>query len=314
MATVEPVYKKPGKKKKTKLHNFVVVTETNLPTKTSRQSAYNEEKKEFYVVKSKCKKCDIEKPPNDVSTTNTSSTCSTTNASSGSESEQQQPFPFNSEWLNEQDRERLDAITFEEEGHQRRLMRKTAETQCRQQKNKLDLLKGLRLYNIMRIAVEKRIEDALDKDLPSVNLDAFVILEDGTFLPYNAEYGGCPYEFVKNKFAPLGHLDRKQLFIELLQHPTQLKQLLHLFQYLDNPPKEKDWLNNNKLPYVIYKRQIELIDGQLVDNLDFWGHLENLFEPKVTGFYYAIIVCFVLYSKEEEEAEDVIGLKTNNEI
>lgn len=291
MANVEKPYKQTKKKKL--LRHFIVVTDTNLPTHTSTQSAFNAETKELYIIKNKCKQCDIpprpqQKPPLDVSQRSTTSSTS------------EQPFHFDSEWLNDQDRERLEAITYEEKGEQRRAMRKSAEIIMRQRKNKLNLLNSLRIHSLLRLTIEQRIQDALDNDSPTVNLDAFLILEDGTFMPYNVIQGiGVAYELVKNKHPVLPHIDRGQLFIEMMQHQTQLRQLLHLFRYLDHPPPEKKW--GSKLAYVIYKRKIELLDGHLVDNLDFWDHVECLFEPKVSGYYYAIIVCFDLLGEEKPE-------------
>jgi len=74
---------------------------------------------------------------------------------------------------------------------------------------------------------------------------------------------------------------------------------LYIFHYLDRPPSDKRW--GSKLPFVIYKRPIELVDGKLIDTLDFWDKLEYIFEPNVHGFYYAIIVCFGLFTPQKDE-------------
>lgn len=296
-----------------KINTFVVVTETNLHNKLSRGYEFNRETKEYCKFKEKCKSCDshtsssANEKKEKTNTTSTTSTSSTTairpGAASNSSNEQSKgDAHFDEDWLSEKDNEMLGKLAFEETGHQRRVMRQREETLKRQQSNKVNMLSALRIQNTTRNSLDQLLQAALDKDLTSVNVNAFMIMDDGTFVPYivSKECVGCNslYEMCANKHIPI-HIDRRQLFLDMMHHQEHFKELLHVFRYLDSPPEDRPW-SKVKLPYLVYKRKIELLDGHLLDNLDFWQRVENLFEPNVEGFYYAIIVCFGLFSPENE--------------
>lgn len=300
------------RRKKNKLSNYVIVTETDLEKKTTKGFEFNRETKEFYTLKEKCKKCDslaLIPPPSSISTqsenstiaVSTASTTSTTTTCAGSNESVAKVATthFDEDWLSENDNKILGKIAFEEEGHHRRMVRQHDETLKRQQTNKINMLSALRIQNTTRNALDRLIQEALDRESTSVNLNAFLIMQDGSFVPYNIARGGVLYETCRNKHTPI-HIDRRQLFVDMMHHQEEFKQLLHIFQYLDNPPEDKGWAKNDKLPCVIYKRKIELVDMHLIDTMDMWDRLECLFDPNLMGFYYAIIVCFGLFTSQHD--------------
>jgi len=267
----EEVPRRLTKRQKGKLKNFIIVTETNLDKKTSKAYGVHPDTKELYLIKPPCNES--------VSSTTTSS---------------EAEGVFDPEWLSEKDKEKLAKIVFEEQGHHRRMVRReSAKLQC-QQNNKIAMLEGLRIQQATREALDKLIEEALNKEVVSVNLNAFLIMEDGKFVPFNVSRGGILYELSLNKHQPV-HIERTQLLVDMMHHQNEYKQLLYIFQYLDRPPETKGW--GKKLPFIIYKRPIELVAGLVVDELDFWERVEHLFTPNTLGFYYAIIVCFGLFEQ-----------------
>lgn len=260
-------------RKKKKLNSFVIVTETNLANKNFQQCEFNPKTNEIYLLKSKCSHCD--------------SHSSSTSESTG----------FDAEWLNANDKEALDNLVKEEPGHYRRTMKTKEEIEKRVYANKVNLLSGLRIQNTVRIIIDKRIREARNRGAISVNITAFILTDDNLFKPYDISQSSTYYEMVRNKH-PVHHLDRCQLFIEMIQHQEQFKQLTHIFHYLEHSQREQ--IYETDLSCLIYKRRIEMVGSLFLENLDFWDRLETLFDSKTVGYYYAIIVCFDLFKAPNE--------------
>ncbi len=208
---------------------------------------------------------------------------------------------FDDEWLSEKDTEILASIPNTSESHHRWTTRQKEETLARQESNKMRMLEGLRVQNTTRLFIEERITDALNREQLFANINAFIIASDDgsmevydTSSPRALSCGVKHYELVRNKHKHT-LIDQRNLFIDMIHHTESIKQLRHIFQYIENLPPSSSLYNKEwgtSLPYIIYKRFIEIVDGVPIDALDFWDRVEFIFKPKKTGFYYAIIVCF----------------------
>lgn len=283
-----PPPKKTMKRKKS-LTQFVVMSKVEMggaaANKTKQQYARDENTQEFYLLAHKCSVCGSQESVGESSeggggggVVNTTATTSTT-ASSGDVGELERKM--SNDWLSEKDVDEIDKIR-EGEGHHNRATRQKEEVAHSRLKNKLSMLSALRIQSTTREECDRRIVAATERGDVSVNLNAFLITSDGVLRPFNAEHGGCRYEMVRNKHRDeLIKLGR--LHVDMLAHQEAFKQLFHLFLYLQkqSPP----------IDYLIYKRPIELLDGKVIDTLDVWDRLVNLFEPKQTGYYYAIMGC-----------------------
>jgi len=260
---------KPEKRKRKKsLQVFQVLTRVDLAEKNRQQYVLNNDTNEFCVIKGKCSHCG--------STEEEEAAAATVVAPEST------PVTTHS-WLSERDLEEIIAIRDKEPSHHRRADIEKKEVTTRKVRNKVSMLDSLRVYNTTHETCAKILEAAKAQDKVSVNMNAFLIMDEGdTLTPYNADKGGCLYESVHNKHE-WAFITKEELFHDMFQHQESFKQLIHIFYFLEerSPPLE----------FVIYKRKIELVDGILVDTLDFWGHLEHLFVPTRDGYYYAIIAC-----------------------
>lgn len=259
-------------KRKKSLNQFVVMTKVGMDTKRAKETyARDETNKEFYLLTRKCSVCGSQESESEGGG-------GTTTISDVSTLERK----VSDRWLTEQDVAEIDRIR-EGEGHHNRLQRQKEEVARYRQKNKLHMVNALRIQTVTRDECDRRIAAASEKGAVSVNLNAFLIMSDGTLRPYNAEHGGCLYEHIRNPRHKDELVKLGRLHIDMLHHQEAFKQLFHIFLYLDR--------HNPRIDYIIYKRPIEFIGKQLSDRLDFWDRLEHLFEPKTTGHYYAIIAC-----------------------
>lgn len=293
-----------GKKGK-KLRKFIILTETNLENKTHNHYELNPDTDQLSIIKTKCKQCETAKPlpPSSneeiMKTTSTTSTITTITTTSHNDEEEDNAATcsqFDPEWLTEKDRAEMQKMAFEEPGHYRRMVQQETELLRRTQSNQMNTLTALRIQNTTRVTIEERIEKALSVDEAFVNLNAFLIMCDGSFRPFNVKQGGCLYELIHNK-RKARHIEKGQLFVDMVRHPIQLKQLRYMLKYLDDPPKEKVWRDG--LAYIIYKRRIELVADRVIDQLEFWEHILDMFTPNVEGVYYSIIAFFGLPQEEK---------------
>lgn len=278
MTDVGPSAKRAMKRKKS-LTQFVVMSKVEVggggSSKAPQQYARDENTQEFYLLARKCSVCGSHEAGD--APVNTTATTSTVSSSDVASLEKK----MSNGWLSEKDIDTIDKIR-EGEGHHNRITRQKTEVTMSRQQNKLSMLGALRIQSTTRDECDRRIAAAIDRGDVSVNLNAFLITSDGVLRPFNAEHGGCLYERTRNKHKDeLIKLGR--LHVDMLAHQEAFKQLFHLFLYLEkhSPP----------IDYLIYKRPIELLDGKLFETLDMWDRLENLFEPKLTGYYYAIMGC-----------------------
>lgn len=270
-----------SKKKKKSIRVFEVMTRVELDDKTRQQYALNNATNEFYVLKRQCAQCSsVEEDDGAVCTTATTSTVS------GSEAEEKtrsSRVVKEHNWLSESDYDEIIKRRDQEVSHQRRLMLEKEEVSTRRLKKKLSTLNGMRIHTTTHQVCGALIAEAIQAGKIYINVNCFLIMNDGTLIPYNPGSGtnGCHYELLHNKHRPK-FVTEEQLFNQMLRHEEAFKQLLHIFHYLkaSEPPLE----------YSIYKRKIELLDGALLDRLTFWDRLERLFEETKEGYYYAILV------------------------
>lgn len=266
-------------RRKKSLNQFVVMTKVGMDNTRAKETyARDEINKEFYLLTRKCSVCGSQESESEGGGTSDSTTTTPTTTSDVSALEKK----VNDQWLTEQDVAQIDTIR-EGEGHYNRLQRQKQEVVSRRQRNKLNMVNALRIQTVTRDECDRRIAAATEKGEVSVNLNAFLIMSDGTLRPYNAEHGGCLYEHVRNPKHKDELVKLGRLHIDMLHHQEAFKQLFHIFLYLDR--------HLPRIDYIIYKRPIEFIGKQLSERLDFWDRIEHLFEPKTTGHYYAIIAC-----------------------
>lgn len=257
-------------RRKKSLNQFVVMTKVDMDNTRDKETyARDETNKEFYLLTRKCSVCGSQDSESEGGTGERSDVSSLEKK-------------VGDRWLTEQDVAQIDKIR-EGEGHHNRIQRHKEEVARCRQNNKLDMVSALRIQTVTRNECDKRIAAATEKGAVSVNLNAFLIMSDGTLRQYNAEHGGCLYEHVRNPRNKDELIKLGRLHIDMLHHEEAFKQLFHIFLYLDK--------HVPRIDYIIYKRPIEFIGNKLVDRLDFWDRLEYLFEPKTTGYYYAIMAC-----------------------
>jgi len=298
VGTATPPPKK-GMKRKKSLTQFVVMSKVEMGgngtnnNKAKQQYARDENTQEFYLLTHKCSVCGSQESVGESSeggggggggVINTTATTTTTSSVETSDVESLER-KIRNDWLSEKDENEIDKIR-EGEGHHNRIVRRKEEVTSSRHRKKLGLLGDLKIQATTREECDRRIAAAVEKGDVSVNLNAFLITSDGVLRPFNAQHGGCLYERVRNKHRD-ELIDIGRLHVDMLAHQEAFKQLFHLFLYLakQSPP----------IDYLIYKRPIELLDGKLIDTLDVWDRLENLFDPKLTGYYYAIIGCVGFY-------------------
>lgn len=308
------------KKSKKSLRAFEVLTRVELDnsskkkkTRPHKHFTVDDATNEVYVLSQKCNQCgsvestsESDQPKNASASVSATASCTVSSSSSSNNILSATALPSGNSWLSEQD---LDEIvnshgTEREKNTQRRHMYEREEIKTRTVKNKLRMLESLRVYNTTQVHCEKLINAALQSGKVSVNVNAFIILEeDDLLIPYTKERGGCEYELVRNKHE-LEPITKKRLFDDMIRHQEAFKQLLHVFHFLEN-----QFSPTRPLEYIIYKRKIELMDSLLLDGLDFWDKLERLFIPIQEGYYYAIVVCLG-FSLSTVSATETIKTKT----
>lgn len=305
----EPSVLMPGRRRKKKpLKQFVMLSKIELDEKTREHYAQDDETNEFYMITRKCRQCSAPLGEIDGSTSTTSTSSmdhqqqQRTKLANKTSLEQEGQTTasileesktslstieecLNGKWLSEKDYEEITVIAHAEQSHQRRHMIEAEEVKNRRLHNKISALDAIKLQAVTRAECDKRIKAAMEEEKASVNINAFLILQDGSLRPYNQHQRGHLYELIHNKHQPQ-LLTRQHLFMDMIQHPYAFKQLLYIFHYLERL--------SPRPVYLIYKRPIELLDLRPIDTLDFWDRLEHLFDSKKTGYYYAIIVCLAL--------------------
>lgn len=267
-------------KRKKSLNQFVVMTKVGMDNTRAKETyARDETNKEFYLLTRKCSVCGSQESESEGAGVTTSTTTTTTTTTSDVSTLERK---VSGRWLTDQDVSEIEKVR-EGEGHHNRLQRQKDEVTQYRQRNKLNMVAALRVQTVTRDECDRRIAAAIEKNAVSVNLNAFLIMNDGTLRPYNAEHGGCLYEHIRNAKHKDELIKLGRLHIDMLHHQEAFKQLFHIFLYLDR--------HVPRIDYIIYKRPIEFIGKQLSERLDFWDRLEHLFEAKTAGHYYAIIAC-----------------------
>ncbi len=268
------------KKKKNKINQLVIMTKIDIASGAKQTYARDEHNNEFYILRHKCHSCGSIDNSEQTDTERSDVSCLEKKLSDN--------------WLSDKEANQIDQIV-EGEGDYRRRSRQKEQVVAAKRLNKLGMIDALRVQTLTRARCDRQIEQAKLKGDVSANLNAFLIMEDGTLRPYNAEHGGCLYELVRNK-----HRDEiiriERLHLDMIRHQEAFKQLFHIFLYLER--------HKPRIEYLIYKRPIELIGNKLVDHLDLWDRIENLFEAKQKGHYYAVMGC-LSFSPKENTVSDV---------
>ena len=149
------------------------------------------------------------------------------------------------------------------------------------------LIHSLGIPSVLRHSVNDKLRNALANGNINVNITAFTVIKNRYSEYDKVKMGGEYYEKLLNDFTSQ-RITKKDLSSDLINFEKRYCELLQICNYLEQM--------RHPLDYIIYKREIELVDTTPIHNeSDF---LDKYFMPKRVGFYYAIIVNFGLsYSR-----------------